>query len=42
MTKIFQIGFNRCGTGSLYNFFKENGFISIHWDSGEIAKKNRI
>jgi hypothetical protein len=39
MTKIFQIGFNRCGTGSLYNFFKENGFNSIHWDKGEIAKK---
>jgi len=32
--KIFQIGFNKCGTKSLYHFFKKNGHKSIHWDQG--------
>ena len=27
---IFQIGFNKCGTTSLYEFFKHNGVSSIH------------
>tara|TARA_B100000676_G_scaffold141614_1_gene140302 strand:- start:70550 stop:71248 length:699 start_codon:yes stop_codon:yes gene_type:complete len=29
--KIFQIGFNKCGTSSLYHFFKGNGIASVHW-----------
>lgn len=39
MNKIFQIGFNKCGTTSLHNFFKRNGIKSIHWDNGDLAKK---
>jgi hypothetical protein len=41
--KIFQIGFNRCGTLCLYNFFKDNKIPSIHWDNGNLSltmKKN--
>ncbi len=37
--KIFQIGFNKCGTVSLHKFFLHNGLKSIHWDSGNLAKK---
>ena len=29
--KIFQIGFNKCGTTSLYYFFLLNGIDSVHW-----------
>lgn len=35
--RIFQIGFNKCGTRSLYMFFKRNGLKSIHYDNGRIA-----
>ena len=28
---IFQIGFNKAGTTSLYQFFKQNGIASIHF-----------
>jgi hypothetical protein len=35
--KIFQIGFNRCGTLSLHYFFEKNGLKSIHYDYGHIA-----
>lgn len=48
MNKIFQIGFNRCGTTSLYKFFQNsctNNLKCIHWDDGNIAKtifKNNI
>lgn len=37
MSKIFQIGFNKCGTKSIWNFFKENGYSSVHHDSGKLA-----
>ena len=30
--KVFQIGFNRCGTTSLYHFFKQNNHRSVHWN----------
>lgn len=33
--KIFQIGFNKCGTASLYHFFKDNGLKSVHWRWGD-------
>jgi hypothetical protein len=36
--KIFQIGFNRCGTSSLYDYFRKNNYKSIHWDKGNLAK----
>ncbi len=37
MAKIFQIGFNRCGTKSLYHFFNKNGLKVIHWGRGSLA-----
>jgi hypothetical protein len=36
--KIFQIGFNKCGTTSIHNFFLQNGLKSIHWDNTNLAK----
>lgn len=39
MNKIFQIGFNKCGTTSLHNFFLSNNLKSIHWDRSRLAKK---
>jgi hypothetical protein len=39
--KIFQIGFNRCGTTSLYNFFKKqckDNLKCVHWDNGKIGE----
>ena len=41
--KIFQIGFNKCGTRSIYTLFKENDIPSIRYDLGKLAirmKKN--
>ena len=40
--KIFQIGFNKCGTTSLYKLFKEycnpsNRLKCVHWDGGRVA-----
>ena len=35
--KIFQIGFNRCGTNSLAHFFHRNGYPAVHWDRGKLA-----
>jgi Sulfotransferase domain len=39
MNKIFQIGFHRCGTRTLYHFFHDNGIKSCHWENGDLAKK---
>ena len=36
--RIFQIGFNKCGTTSLFKLFKNNGISSVHYDNGDIAK----
>jgi len=33
--KVFQIGFNKCATLSLHEFFKKNGHKSVHWDDGK-------
>lgn len=30
-TKIFVIGFNRCGTRSLHMLFRKSGIRSVHW-----------
>ena len=35
---IFQIGFNKCGTTSLFDFMVKNKLKSIHW---KILKKNK-
>ena len=37
MPRIFQIGFNRCGTTSFHLFFEQNGIRSIHWGRGSLA-----
>lgn len=37
--KIFQIGFNKSGTASIYHYLKSEGFNSIHWDDGHLSKK---
>lgn len=33
--KVFQIGFNKCGTLSLTDFFSQNGYKSVHWGGGK-------
>jgi hypothetical protein len=35
--RIFQIGFNKCGTRTLFNFFQKNNVPSVHYDGGQIA-----
>ena len=35
--KIFQIGFNKCGTRTLHSFFERNGVPSVHWAQGTLA-----
>jgi len=37
--KVFQIGFNRCGTRSIHRYLHANGVRSIHWDEGRLAKR---
>ena len=37
--KIFQIGFNKCGTSSLAAFFSDNGVSTLHWSRGNIGKR---
>lgn len=34
---IFQLGFNKCGSRTLFHFFKDNGVPSVHYDSGRLA-----
>lgn len=37
--RIFQIGFNRCGTTTLALFLRENGISASHWRGGKIARQ---
>lgn len=37
--KVFQIGFNKCGTHSLHQRFLALGLNSVHWASGKIARR---
>jgi Sulfotransferase domain len=37
--KIFQIGYNRCGTRTIHNYFAANGIRSVHWDDGRLARR---
>jgi hypothetical protein len=39
VNKIFQIGFNKCGTKSIHRFLSGNGLRSVHWDGGNLARK---
>jgi hypothetical protein len=36
--RIFQIGFNKCGTRSFYDFFEGNGIKSVHYKRGDLAR----
>jgi mannosyltransferase OCH1-like enzyme len=36
--RIYQIGFNRCGTKTLHNAFLENGIPSVHHEYGQLSK----
>jgi len=36
---IFVIGFNKTATTSLHVFFSRNGFPSVHWDHGKLARR---
>lgn len=38
MKRIFQIGFNKSGTGSIHNFMLKNDIPSIHWGGGKLSK----
>lgn len=38
MNKIFQIGFNKCGTKTLFSFFQRNNIPSVHWHGGQLAR----
>jgi hypothetical protein len=35
--KIFIVGFNKCGTTTLHQYFKSNNLRSVHWDGGRMA-----
>ena len=35
--RVFQVGFNRCGTASLHRFLRLNGFASVHHAGGRLA-----
>jgi hypothetical protein len=37
--KIFQIGFNRCGTRTIHDYFAANRIRSVHWDEGRLARR---
>ena len=37
--KIFQIGFNRCGTRTIFKYLCANGLKGIHYDKGRLAKR---
>ncbi|WP_264874443.1 glycosyltransferase family 2 protein [Vibrio agarivorans] len=37
--RIFQIGFNKSGTASIFHYLQGEGLASVHWDSGKLSKK---
>ncbi len=39
--RYFQIGFRKCGTTSLWEFFSRNGIPAVHWDGGDLARRMR-
>ena len=38
MPRIFQIGFNKCGTRSIDRFFRLHDLKTVHWAGGDLAK----
>jgi hypothetical protein len=39
--KVFQVGFNKCATRTLAQFFEENGYASVHYLGGKLARDMR-
>jgi hypothetical protein len=39
--RVFQIGFNKCGTRSFAHWFERCGHRSVHWDRGRLASTMR-
>lgn len=37
MKRVFLIGFNKCGTTSFHDFFRANGYSSVHWRANTLA-----
>jgi Sulfotransferase domain len=37
--KIFQIGFNKCGTSTIHRYLRANGVKCVHWDDGRLARR---
>ncbi len=37
--KVFQIGFNRCGTLTMHGYLRANGVRSVHYDFGKLAQR---
>ena len=37
--RIFLIGHNKCGTRSFHKLLKSNGYSSIHYDKGRLARR---
>ncbi len=35
--KVFQIGFNKCGTRALGHLFRQHGYRVAHWEEGTLA-----
>lgn len=42
MQRIFQIGFNKCGTRSISHFFKRHGLNTLDWAHGDLAKSIKV
>lgn len=40
--RVFQIGFNRCGTTSLLYFFRNNGYAAVHRRAGRLARAGTL
>lgn len=40
--KIFQIGFNKCGTRSMYQFIRKNKIPGMHWAKGTVGHALRL
>ncbi len=36
--KVFQIGFNRCATRAIEQFFAAHGYKTAHWEFGKLAQ----
>jgi hypothetical protein len=36
--RVFQMGFHRCGTTTLWQYFERNGLNCVHWDGGKLAR----